>query len=143
MRIMIVDGGRMVARRLWLLTFIRCVLTAVFANESQANDPQRRRAQNRASQRAFRDRKEKHMRELETKLNELSRSYETLQVEYSSVKQELDKLRKETMEGSNSSNPRNYQAKDWEESRREILDPLLFDVSAFCFEQEESDERKQ
>lgn len=91
------------------------------------------------------------MRELETRLNELegrhtdlSRSYESLQVEYSSVKQELDKLRKDgAREASNGNSSRNYQAKEWEESRREILDPLLFDVSAFCFEQEESEERKQ
>jgi len=92
------------------------------------------------------------MRELETRLNELegrhtdlSRSYESLQVEYSSVKQELEKLRQDNVSvetASNSSNPRNYQSKEWEDSRREILDPLLFDVSAFCFEQDEAEDRK-
>jgi AP-1-like transcription factor len=105
---------------------------------------QRRRAQNRASQRAFRDRKEKHMRELEQRLaelegrhTELSRSYDSLQVEYTNVKQELERLRKENarLEGSSSSS-RHYHAKDWEESKGEILDPLLFDVSAFCFDQD-------
>jgi len=104
----------------------------------------RRRAQNRASQRAFRDRKEKHMRELEQRLAELegrhtdlSRSYDSLQVEYTNVKQELERLRKENarLEGSSSSS-RHYHAKDWEESKGEILDPLLFDVSAFCFDQD-------
>ncbi|CAG8957952.1 hypothetical protein HYFRA_00000294 [Hymenoscyphus fraxineus] len=103
----------------------------------------RRRAQNRASQRAFRDRKEKHMRELEQRLAELegrhtnlSRSYESLQMEYSSVKQELDSLKNESSRGEGSS--RNYHSsKGVEDSQREILDPLLFDVSAFCFDQED------
>jgi len=108
----------------------------------------RRRAQNRASQRAFRDRKEKHMRELEQRLAELEgrhsdtlRSYEALQHEYSSVKQELDRLRKDRGESSGS---RDYhsQHRDWDESKVEILDPLLFDVSAFCFDQEESHDGK-
>jgi len=104
----------------------------------------RRRAQNRASQRAFRDRKEKHMRELEQRLDELegrhtdlSQSYESLQSEYTSVKEELEKLRKENarLEGSNSS--RHNHSKDWEDSSKgKILDPLLFDVSAFCFDQD-------
>ncbi|CZR53119.1 related to AP-1-like transcription factor [Phialocephala subalpina] len=107
----------------------------------------RRRAQNRASQRAFRDRKEKHMRELEQRLSELegrhsdlSRSYESLQLEYTSVKQELDKLRKDNTRVEGSS--RNYQSREWEESKPEILDPLLFDVSAFCFDQDDGSDRK-
>jgi len=114
----------------------------------------RRRAQNRASQRAFRDRKEKHMRELEQRLSELegrhsdlSRSYESLQVEYSSVKQELDKLRKDSSrrESTSSGSSRDYHSshRAWEESKVEILDPLLFDVSAFCFDQEDTEERKE
>jgi len=109
----------------------------------------RRRAQNRASQRAFRDRKEKHMRELEQRLGELegrhsdlSRSYESLQLEYTSVKQELDKLRKDGNRSEGVAS-RNYQSREWEESKGEILDPLLFDVSAFCFDQDESHERKE
>jgi len=124
----------------------------------------RRRAQNRASQRAFRDRKEKHMRELEQRLGELegrhtdlSRSYDSLQVEYSSVKSELDRLRKENarLEGTSSNTTtREYQTnhgqghgqshghshREWDESKVEILDPLLFDVSAFCFDQEDGDD---
>jgi len=112
----------------------------------------RRRAQNRASQRAFRDRKEKHMRELETRLNELegrhnelSRSYESLQAEYSSVKGELDRLRKENdrLEGG-SNRVREYttEPKEWDESKMDNLDPLLFDVSVFCYE-EEGDGKQQ
>jgi len=114
----------------------------------------RRRAQNRASQRAFRDRKEKHMRELEQRLSELegrhsdlSRSYESLQIEYSSVKQELDRLRKDgsRSESTSSGSSRDYHSshREWEESKVEILDPLLFDVSAFCFDQEDTEERKE
>ncbi|KAG4427429.1 hypothetical protein IFR05_017088 [Cadophora sp. M221] len=108
----------------------------------------RRRAQNRASQRAFRDRKEKHMRELEQRLGELegrhsdlSRSYESLQLEYTNVKQELDKMRKDNTRAEGST--RNYQAREWEESKGEILDPLLFDVSAFCFDQDDGQDRKE
>ncbi|PBP20563.1 putative AP-1-like transcription factor [Diplocarpon rosae] len=96
----------------------------------------RRRAQNRASQQAFRDRKQKHMRELEHRLGELEgrhsdllRSYESLQIEYTSVKQEVDKMRKDNdrLEGP----ARIYQSREWGESRGEIIDPLLFDVSDF------------
>jgi len=115
----------------------------------------RRRAQNRASQRAFRDRKEKHMRELEQRLgelegrhNDLSRSYESLQVEYSGVKRELDRLRKEkeNAEHSASGSPKDFEQsnhKVWDESRVEIMDPLLFDVSAFCFDQEDSGQQSK
>ncbi|KAL5324788.1 hypothetical protein ACEPPN_005906 [Leptodophora sp. 'Broadleaf-Isolate-01'] len=107
----------------------------------------RRRAQNRASQRAFRERKENHMRELEQRLGELegrysdlSRSYESLQLEYNSAKQELDKLRKENSKVKGST--RNYQSREWEESKGEILDPF-FDISAFCFDQDEGQDRKE
>ena len=87
---------------------------------------------------------EQRLGELESRHNDLTRSYESLQLEYSSVKSELDKLRKDNarLEGS-SSGTRNYHSKEWEESKVEILDPLLFDVSAFCFDQEEGDGRKE
>jgi chromosome segregation ATPase len=118
---------------------------------TKTHNVQRRRAQNRESQRAFRDRKEKHRRELEQRLGELegrhtdlSRSYEILELEYSNAKQELEGLRKDnaTLEGS-SSLSRNYQSKEWEESKGEILDPLFFDVLAFCFDQDDSEDRKE
>lgn len=101
-----------------------------------------------ASQRAFRDRKEKHMRELEQRLgelegrhNDLSRSYDSLQAEYATAKGELDRLRKENarLEGTS----RNYHGKEYEEPTGEILDPLLFDVSAFCFDPEEGQGHEQ
>jgi len=111
----------------------------------------RRRAQNRASQRAFRDRKEKHMRELEERLKELegrhsdlTQSYESLQLEYSSVKHELDKLRKDRNREdaiAQSARSSHSSQRHWDE-KVEILDPLLFDVSAFCFDQEESEDRR-
>ncbi|KAG9243906.1 putative AP-1-like transcription factor [Calycina marina] len=118
--------------------------------ESQNNISQRRRAQNRASQRAFRDRKEKHMRELEQRLNELegrhtdlSYSYKLLQHEYSSVKQELDRLRKGEADQFPASNANNYSSSRGRDSSKvEILDPLLFDVSAFCFDENDKEIQK-
>jgi AP-1-like factor len=90
------------------------------------------------------------MRELEQRLDELerqhtdlSRSYESLQTEYTSVKQELEKLRKENARLEDpSSSPKHYSVKEWEHSKSEILDPLLFDVSAFCFDPNEGQGRK-
>lgn len=91
------------------------------------------------------------MRELEARLAELEgrhsntlRSYEALQQEYSSVKSELDRLRK-NREGSSSSSrdgEREYVAGGWDENKGEILDPLLFDVSAFCFDQDDGPDGK-
>ena len=95
---------------------------------------------------------EQRLGDLEGRHNDLSRSYETLQLEYSSVKSELDRLRKENarLEGSSTTNTaREYQSnhghghREWDESKVEILDPLLFDVSAFCFDQEEGDDHRR
>lgn len=82
-----------------------------------ANPDQRRRAQNRASQRAFRERKEKHVQhleheleELETKHQNLSRSYSDLDSTHAKLKQEVKQLRRElesvksSREGSVSEN---------------------------------------
>jgi len=59
----------------------------------------RRRAQNRVSQRAFRERKEKHIKELEARLGDLEgrhsnlfQSYEILQVDCSNYKQQVSRL---------------------------------------------------
>ena len=67
-----------------------------------SNFGQRRRAQNRASQRAFRERKEKHVQhleheleELETKHRDLSRSYSDLDRTHAQLKQEVKQLRSE------------------------------------------------
>ncbi len=87
---------------------------------------------------------EQRLCELEGRHNDLSRSYESLQSDYRKAKQELDQLRKESSSMDCSSNSsRSYQSREWEESKGEILDPLLFDVSAFCFDQDESHDRRE
>jgi len=89
---------------------------------------------------------EQRLGELEGRHSDLSRSYESLQHEYSSVKQELDRLRKGGPEQQSPSTARDYHSSnrgEWDESKAEILDPLLFDVSAFCFDQDDSELRKE
>jgi AP-1-like factor len=88
---------------------------------------------------------EERLKELEGRHSDLTQSYESLQLEYSSVKQELEKLRKDKNKGETTAaqGARNSSSsnKHWEE-KVEILDPLLFDVSAFCFDQEDSDSHR-
>jgi AP-1-like factor len=55
---------------------------------------QRRRAQNRAAQRAFRERKEKHARYLEAQLSVLSNKYNKLETSHSELSSAYEKLRK-------------------------------------------------
>lgn len=88
---------------------------------------------------------EQRLGELEGRHTDLSRSYESLQVEYSSIKEELERLRRENakLEGSSGSPRHHYTSKEWDESKREIMDPLLFDVSAFCFDQDDGHVRKE
>jgi AP-1-like transcription factor len=81
------------------------------------------------------------MKEIEEKLTELqgehsdlARSYETLQGEYAKVKQELEALRRKHDDGTTSPGS---SMKGWDESEADPTDPLLFDVSAFCYEQAE------
>ncbi|KAH7120819.1 hypothetical protein B0J11DRAFT_532654 [Dendryphion nanum] len=54
----------------------------------------RRRAQNRAAQRAFRERKEKHARDLETQLTALTDRYNKLEVSHTELNAAYEKLRK-------------------------------------------------
>jgi seryl-tRNA synthetase len=54
----------------------------------------RRRAQNRAAQRAFRERKEKHARDLEAQLSILNDKYTKLEVSHSELSSAYEKLRK-------------------------------------------------
>jgi len=54
----------------------------------------RRRAQNRAAQRAFRERKEKHARDLEAQLSVLTDKYNKLEVSHSELNAAYEKLRK-------------------------------------------------
>jgi AP-1-like factor len=55
---------------------------------------QRRRAQNRAAQRAFRERKEKHARDLEAQLTVLTDKYNKLEGSHSELNAAYEKLRK-------------------------------------------------
>ncbi|PVI05508.1 hypothetical protein DM02DRAFT_610524 [Periconia macrospinosa] len=54
----------------------------------------RRRAQNRAAQRAFRERKEKHARDLEVQLSALTERYTKLETSHSELNAAYEKLRK-------------------------------------------------
>ncbi|KAL5115178.1 hypothetical protein ACEQ8H_006932 [Pleosporales sp. CAS-2024a] len=54
----------------------------------------RRRAQNRAAQRAFRERKEKHARDLEAQLAVLTEKYTKLQVSHTELNAAYEKLRR-------------------------------------------------
>ncbi|ODM18988.1 hypothetical protein SI65_05605 [Aspergillus cristatus] len=52
-------------------------------------DPNKRKAQNRAAQRAFRERKERHVKDLEQKVNDLEGESSTLHADNERLKQEL------------------------------------------------------
>ncbi|KAF2730847.1 hypothetical protein EJ04DRAFT_514973 [Polyplosphaeria fusca] len=74
----------------------------VFAQPSPASGPAerthttsgRRRAQNRAAQRAFRERKEKHARDLEVQLSAMNDKYNKLEMSHVELNAAYDKLRK-------------------------------------------------
>lgn len=55
---------------------------------------QRRRAQNRAAQRAFRERKEKHARDLEVQLSAMTERYNKLELSHTELNAAYEKLRK-------------------------------------------------
>ncbi|KAJ1310920.1 hypothetical protein OPQ81_009432 [Rhizoctonia solani] len=57
----------------------------------------KRKEQNRAAQRAFRDRKEKHVRDLEDKIQELEQKYNTSETENTNLKDLLRRLQNENM----------------------------------------------
>ncbi|RMZ83141.1 hypothetical protein DV738_g1380, partial [Chaetothyriales sp. CBS 135597] len=58
----------------------------------------KRKAQNRAAQRAFRERKEKHLRDLETKVEDLERSSEAASHENDLLKAQVERLQVELKE---------------------------------------------
>ncbi|BDD59971.1 hypothetical protein MAP00_005138 [Monascus purpureus] len=60
--------------------------------ESLTPAQNRRKAQNRAAQRAFRERKERHVRELEEKVASLEQASKTLQADNERLKQELTRF---------------------------------------------------
>ncbi|CAE6486055.1 unnamed protein product [Rhizoctonia solani] len=57
----------------------------------------KRKEQNRAAQRAFRDRKEKHVRDLEDKIQELEQKFNTSESENTNLKDLLKRLQNENM----------------------------------------------
>ncbi|KFY23301.1 hypothetical protein V493_05934 [Pseudogymnoascus sp. VKM F-4281 (FW-2241)] len=114
------------------------------ANPATSQIHSRRRAQNRASQRAFRNRKEKHVKEVEARLQELegkyrdlSESYESLQTEYVVAKQELGKLTAEERSQSQSESPKaTYVMPEsgLDGGPGEDLSNILFGNEVFSFE---------
>ncbi|KAI9765445.1 MAG: DNA-binding transcription factor yap1 [Geoglossum simile] len=58
----------------------------------------KRKAQNRAAQRAFRERKEKHLRDLETKVADLEKASESANHENSLLRSQVDRLQTELRE---------------------------------------------
>ncbi|TKA83027.1 hypothetical protein B0A55_00837 [Friedmanniomyces simplex] len=58
----------------------------------------KRKAQNRAAQRAFRERKEKHLKDLETKVNEMNKAHEADKHEKGMLKAQIDRLEAELRE---------------------------------------------
>ncbi|KAK7183105.1 hypothetical protein DPSP01_005951 [Paraphaeosphaeria sporulosa] len=62
--------------------------------ERQHTTSGRRRAQNRAAQRAFRERKEKHARDLEIQLAALNEKYSKLETSHTELNAAYEKLRK-------------------------------------------------
>ena len=58
----------------------------------------KRKAQNRAAQRAFRERKEKHLKDLETKVQDLEKASETANNENSILRAQVEKMSAELRE---------------------------------------------
>lgn len=84
---------------------------------------------------------EERFMELQGLHSDLSRSYQALQVEYASAKQELN-LRRRLQENRPAARG-SYVASsiiEVEKRRTEDSDPLLFDVSVFCYEMEDESE---
>ena len=83
------------------------------------------------------------MREIEEKLTELqgqyhtlSQSYDTLQLEYSAVKEELGCLRRQHESDSPIRGDFSSCLREWHEAAGENPDPLMFDASVFCCDAE-------
>lgn len=66
--------------------------------DSNANRSQKRKAQNRAAQRAFRERKEKHLKDLETKVEDLEKESQATTQENGLLRAQVDRLQVELKE---------------------------------------------
>src|SRR5271156_3061079 len=72
---------------------------AVVSNYSINSDSsQKRKAQNRAAQRAFRERKEKHLKDLETKVEDLEKASESANHENGLLRAQVERLQVELKE---------------------------------------------
>lgn len=76
--------------------------------------------------------------DLQGQYTELSRAYETLKVEHTAMKEELEALQIKHKSASPEPRYTTSRIKEWEECRAETPDPLLlFDFSAFFYDREE------
>lgn len=64
----------------------------------ESNSQQKRKAQNRAAQRAFRERKEQHLKELETKIDDLQKSSDSANQENGLLRAQIDRMQVELRE---------------------------------------------
>ncbi|KAI9894485.1 MAG: DNA-binding transcription factor yap1 [Vezdaea aestivalis] len=95
----------------------------------------KRKAQNRAAQRAFRERKEKHLKDLEDKVSDLQKASESANNENSILKAQVQTLEKEVKEyrqrminqaSTNRSSSGGYSSSSW--------DSIAFDFPAFGYQ---------
>ncbi|KAI9866086.1 MAG: hypothetical protein M1813_001647 [Trichoglossum hirsutum] len=104
----------------------------------------RRRAQNRASQRAFRDRKEKHVKDLERRYDELEGKHKALQISYSELSASQDALTREIEHLRRSSSSGCGSISDEQDFERISLDgSLLYSGPAFYFDNDLLDTHKE
>ncbi|ERF76197.1 hypothetical protein EPUS_07397 [Endocarpon pusillum Z07020] len=81
----------------------------------------KRKAQNRAAQRAFRERKERHVKELEAKLNDLEAASNKIHTENERLKRELAKVatENEILRATSSTGPLHHRAAYGSQSARQ------------------------
>jgi AP-1-like factor len=71
----------------------------------------------------------------------LTQLYESLQLAHSSVKEELQTLRRRNskQEDESAATRRHHtSAREWKESDMEISNPLMYNISSFCYDQDEA-----
>lgn len=91
---------------------------------ADANSHQKRKAQNRAAQRAFRERKEKHLKDLETKVNELEKASESANHENSVLRVQVERLNDELKDARRRMSSNNASLYTSPTSARPPVDPL-------------------
>ncbi|KAF1965482.1 hypothetical protein BU23DRAFT_23468 [Bimuria novae-zelandiae CBS 107.79] len=114
--------------------------------ERQHTTSGRRRAQNRAAQRAFRERKEKHARDLEAQLAVLTEKYNKLETSHSDLNAAYEKLRKtielltqdDDAEGDDEEGKQLRRRSSNSETLRKLLDILHGDFKGIAVKSEGS-----